>query len=82
MWTRAAFGMVLHAKSFSVRQTNSLNAVVIEISMGDFDVGDRLNWRFVHAKTVIVGGDFRAASFEIKHGVINSSVTVVHFVGR
>src|SRR5579872_1812797 len=77
-----SLGMILHRKGGPVFQPDTLYRLVIEVDMGDLDIGS-LPHRFrVHAKTVVLRRDLTAARDQVLHRMVQPAMTVMHLESR
>ncbi len=82
MRARAGFGVVLHAESRAVFQSDAFHGVVVQIDVGSFhEAGGIVHGLFEHPEAVVLAGDFAQAAAEIFHRVVEAAMAVVEFVG-
>ena len=77
----AGLGVVLDGESLFGFDANAFNGFIIEVDVGDFDIGAFLDVAAAHFEAVVLRGDLRLAGDEIFDRMIETSVSVGHLVG-
>ena len=73
------FRVILNGESWFIFYPDALYGFIIEVYMGDLQVGmfsDRIG---IHAETMVLCGDFATSGHHIFHRVVQPAVTVMHF---
>ena len=79
MRTGRGLRMILHAEDGQFLVSHSLDSVVVQIDVADFDIfWQRLR---IDCETVILGGDRNLATFQIFHRLVCATMTELQFEG-
>ena len=76
------FRVVLNRKSRFVFQLDSCYGIVIQVHVGDFHICIIFRIGTYHVESVILGSDLTFSSHQVFDGMVKSTMTVMHFVGR
>ena len=77
----AGFRVVLDREDLFTLHPDPGHRLVVEVDMGDFQVRVGLRFLPVDGKTVVLGSDLPLAGQQVHHGVVDSPVPMVHFIG-
>ena len=80
MRTRRSLGVILHTEKGQVTMTKSLECLIVEVDVSDFDLIGRQRIS-VHHETVVLGCNLHLSLREVHYGMISAAVPEFQFIG-
>lgn len=75
-------GMILHGEGGAILTANARDGFVVEVDVRHLHVGLVRSFVGVDGETVVLRRDFAQARKKVLDGMVQTPVTVVHFVSR
>src|SRR5436190_4425727 len=82
MWTRRTFRVILYRKSLLSFNFNTLNRLVVQVYMCDFNVFGLFDCFRIYPKAMVLGSDLTFTRNQVFYRVIKSPMTMMHFESR
>src|SRR5258707_8724045 len=81
MRARGGFRMVLYGEGRPVLQTDPFDGFIVQVKMGDLDIGCLSHRRRIYPEPMILSRDLASAGQQVLDGVIQPPMTMVHLEG-
>lgn len=81
MGTGGGFRMILDGKSLFIGQFQAGQGAIIQMNMRHYYIGIFMKILLIYYETMILGGNFTFAGFQIFYGVVQTAMSMMHFIG-